>query len=109
MCIRDSWNTLKLRARIFVFDRVNNLPAADLFCKETRKVKETDYIRDRFASLGVTQNTDPAKMITYSGSGNHSALLIAAMEHAGLPVATHYVGGWSQWSARLGNKVATAL
>lgn len=86
-----------------------NLPAADLFCKETRKIKETDYIRDRFASLGVTQNTDPAKVITYSGSGNHSALLIAAMEHAGLPVATHYVSGWSQWSARLGNKVATAL
>ena len=72
-------------------------------------MKDTDTIRDRFSQLGVTQNTDPAGVITYSGSGNHSALLLAAMEHAGLPLLTHYVGGWSQWSANRDNPVATDI
>ena len=86
-----------------------NLPVNDLFDTETHKVKDADTIRDRFSQLGVTQNTDPAGVITYSGSGNHSALLLAAMEHAGLPLLTHYVGGWSQWSANRDNPVATDI
>ena len=86
-----------------------NLPVNDLFDPESHKVKDTDTIRDRFSQLGVTQNTDPAGVITYSGSGNHSALLLAAMEHAGLPLLTHYVGGWSQWSANRDNPVATDI
>ena len=86
-----------------------NLPVNDLFDPETHKVKDTDTIRDRFSQLGVTQNTDPVSVITYSGSGNHSALLLAAMEHAGLPLLTHYVGGWSQWSANRDNPVATDI
>ena len=47
--------------------------------------------------------------MVYSGSGNHSALLIAAMAHAGLPVASHYVAGWSQWSGDPTNPVARNL
>lgn len=86
-----------------------NLPVNDLFDPVSHKVKDTDTIRDRFSQLGVTQNTDPAGVITYSGSGNHSALLLAAMEHAGLPLLTHYVGGWSQWSANRDNPVATDI
>lgn len=86
-----------------------NLPVNDLIDPETHKVKDTDEIRDRFSQLGVTQNTDPASVITYSGSGNHSALLLAAMEHAGLPLLTHYVGGWSQWSGNRDNPVATDI
>ena len=83
-----------------------NLPVSMLFDDTTRTVKDTDHIRAALAEHGITQNTNPADVIVYSGSGNHSALLLAAMEHAGLPVLTHYVGGWSQWSGNRDNRVA---
>lgn len=83
-----------------------NLPVSVLFDDTTRTVKDTDHIRAALAEHGITQNTNPADVIVYSGSGNHSALLLAAMKHAGLPVLTHYVGGWSQWSANRDNRVA---
>ena len=86
-----------------------NLPVNDLFDADANTVKDADAIRERFAQIGVTQNTDPASVIVYSGSGNHSALLLAALEHAGLPLLTHYVGGWSQWSANRNNPVATDM
>lgn len=86
-----------------------NLPVYELFDEQTHKVKDSDTVRDRFAQLGITHNTDPAGVITYSGSGNHSALLLAALEHAGLPLLTHYVGGWSQWSGNRDNPVATHI
>lgn len=86
-----------------------NLPVNDLFDGDTNTVKDADIIRESFAQIGVTQNTDPASVIAYSGSGNHSALLLAALEHAGLPLLTHYVGGWSQWSANRDNPVATDM
>lgn len=84
-----------------------NVPVADLYDEETNTVKSADAVRDRLAQAGVTQNTDPASVIVYSGSGNHSALLLAALENAGLPLLTHYVGGWSQWSADRNNPIAT--
>ena len=84
-----------------------NLPVRSLFDDTTNTVKDTEHIRAALAEHNITQNTDPAEVIVYSGSGNHSALLLAAMEHAGLPVLTHYVGGWSQWSANRDNRVAT--
>ncbi|MCT1443687.1 rhodanese-like domain-containing protein [Corynebacterium sanguinis] len=86
-----------------------NLPVGDLLDEQTRQVVGIDTIRDRFAQLGVTQNTAPEDVVVYSGSGNHSALLIAAMAHAGLPVASHYVAGWSQWSGDPTNPVARNL
>ncbi|WP_342318517.1 sulfurtransferase [Corynebacterium mayonis] len=86
-----------------------NLPVTGLFERSTYKIKSTDFVRDRFFDIGVTQNTDPARAVIYSGSGNHSALLLAAMEHVGLPVPCHFVGGWSQWSADRSNPVASDL
>lgn len=83
-----------------------NLPAHDLVDEETRLIADIDVIRDWFSRLGVTQNTDPAEVVVYSGSGNHSSLALAAMAHAGLPGATHFVAGWSQWSANPANPVA---
>lgn len=59
-------------------------------------------IRSVFERAGVPLNTDPKNIIVYSGSGNHSAQLLAAMEDIGLGGAAHYVGGWSQWAARKG-------
>ncbi|MCP1387610.1 sulfurtransferase [Corynebacterium sp. TA-R-1] len=80
-----------------------NLPVSELFNEigesSEVKVKSPEEIRARLAEVGITEDTDPASVIVYSGSGNHSALLLAAMDHAGLPVVTHYVGGWSQWAA----------
>ena len=81
----------------------------DLLDAKTRLLVGIDAIRDRFAQLGVTHNTAPADVVVYSGSGNHSSLLIAAMAHAGLPVASHYVAGWSQWSGDPKNPVARNL
>ena len=83
-----------------------NLPAGEFFDRETRLVVDIDTIRERCAQLGITQNTDPADLVVYSGSGNHSALLIAAMVNAGLPVASHFIGGWSQWSGNPDRPVA---
>ncbi|AWB84719.1 sulfurtransferase [Corynebacterium liangguodongii] len=83
-----------------------NLPVDDLFDPLTHEVVSVDLIRDRFAAIGVTHNADPAEVIAYSGSGNHSSLLLAAAAHAGLPVLTHFVAGWSQWSADPANPVA---
>lgn len=86
-----------------------NLPVGDLFEEDTNAVKPAEAIRARLAEVGITQDSDPADAIFYSGSGNHSALLLAAMAHAGLPVPRHYIGGWSQWSANPGNPVSTDL
>ncbi|QPK83065.1 sulfurtransferase [Corynebacterium qintianiae] len=83
-----------------------NLPVYDLFDEDTRTVGEVDQVRARFARLGITQNTKPDEVVVYSGSGNHSSLLLAAMAHSGLPVSTHYVAGWSQWSANPKKPVA---
>ncbi|MCS4536022.1 sulfurtransferase [Corynebacterium sp. HS2168-gen11] len=79
----------------------------------TRLVLEDDYtfrspeqLRELFTSMGVTPETID-DVIVYSGSGNHSAQVIAAMVRAGLPVPRHFVGGWSQWCADSRNPVET--
>lgn len=53
-------------------------------------------MKNAAAEFGVDKGEDVA---VYSGSGVGSALFIAAMEHAGLTGARHFVGGWSQWAA----------
>ncbi|QGU05636.1 sulfurtransferase [Corynebacterium comes] len=78
-----------------------NIPAADLY-DENRVVCSPEEIRARFARESITSGEG---IIVYSGSGNHSAMLLAAMERAGLGVASHYVCGWSQWSADPENPV----
>lgn len=80
------------------------VPVDSLFTEEGL-IKPADEILEIMAKFGITHNTDPAEAIVYSGSGNHSSKLLAAFEHAGLPVLTHYIGGWSQWSADLKNPV----
>lgn len=72
-----------------------NLPVFDFF-DDAGVVLPDEVVREKFAEYGVTSGEDVA---VYSGSGVHSSLLIAVMEHAGLSGARHYVGGWSQWSA----------
>lgn len=80
------------------------VPVDSLFTEEGL-IKPADEILEIMAKFGITHNTDPAEAIVYSGSGNHSSKLLAAFEHAGLPVLTHYIGGWSQWSADPKNPV----
>lgn len=78
-----------------------NVPARSLL-NEDFTFKTPEQMREVFAAVGVTGGEGA---IVYSGSGNHSAQVLAAMEHAGLPGAAHYVGGWSQWSANPKNPV----
>lgn len=77
----------------------------------TRAVLTPDYrfrpaaeLKELFASKGVTPEV-VADTIIYSGSGNHSAQVIAAMDIAGLGTPRHYIGGWSQWCANPANPV----
>ncbi len=78
-----------------------NVPVRDL-CDDQHRMHGAEEIRERFAQAGVTSGEN---VIVYSGSGNHSALALHAMERAGLGGAAHYVGGWSQWSADPTNPV----
>lgn len=61
-----------------------------------------ERIRARLAEAGIDADTQVA---VYSGSGLHSALFIQAMHEAGLPGASLYVGGWSQWAGDPGNPI----
>lgn len=78
-----------------------NLPAHSLQ-NEDRTFRGVEEIRDILGNAGITRGEGT---IVYSGSGNHSALLLAAMEFAGITGASHYLGGWSQWSADRCNPV----
>ncbi|WP_293770287.1 sulfurtransferase [uncultured Corynebacterium sp.] len=71
---------------------------------EDRTWKTKEEILEVCAKAGVTAD-NAGDAIIYSGSGNHSALAIAAMAWAGLPIPRHYMGGWSQWSADPANPV----
>lgn len=77
----------------------------------TREVLNPDYtfktpdeLREIFLSHGITEHT-VSDAIVYSGSGNHSAQVIAAMNLAGIGTPRHYIGGWSQWCANPRNPV----
>lgn len=78
-----------------------NVPARNLL-NEDHTFKTPEEIREILSLAGVTSGDD---VIVYSGSGNHSAQVLAAMEQAGLAGAAHYLGGWSQWSANATNPV----
>lgn len=75
-----------------------NIPAE--FLLETGGVPAPETVRDRLARRGIggADGVPPEKVAVYSGSGVDSALFLALMEHAGLPGARHFVGGWSQWA-----------
>lgn len=78
-----------------------NVPVADLLNEDSTPRSKEEVIA-RFEQAGIT---DTSNAIIYSGSGNHSALALAIMEDAGLTGVSHYVGGWSQWSADVKNPV----
>lgn len=69
-----------------------------------RTWKSAGEIREVLFDAGLTPDNVQGAII-YSGSGNHSALALAAMEDAGFTGLRHYVGGWSQWSANPHNPV----
>lgn len=78
-----------------------NVPV-DQLVTEDNTIRDAGEIAERFAAAGVTSGED---VIVYSGSGNHSAYALAAMEYAGLTGAANYIGGWSQWSFNPENPV----
>jgi thiosulfate/3-mercaptopyruvate sulfurtransferase len=80
------------------------VPVADLL--DEGRVPAPEVVRERLAAHGVTGDDVAAEAVVYSGSGVSSALFIALMEHASLPVARHYVGGWSQWASDRSRPVA---
>ncbi|MGO1465030.1 MAG: sulfurtransferase, partial [Candidatus Corynebacterium faecigallinarum] len=73
-----------------------SIPVIDLL--DDGRVPPSEVVRERLAAHGLTDDTIAAEAVIYSGSGVDSALFIALMEHAGLPAARHFVGGWSQWA-----------
>lgn len=80
-----------------------NLPLRALL-RNDRTWRTKDEVMAAWEATGVSVN-ELENAIIYSGSGNHSALAIAILEWAGLPVPRHYVAGWSQWSANPANPV----
>lgn len=81
-----------------------NIPYDELL--DDGAVPSPEEVRQRLADQGLNGDAIAAEAVVYSGSGVSSALFIALMEHAGLPVAKHYVGGWSQWAADRSRPVA---
>ncbi|MBP3088426.1 sulfurtransferase [Corynebacterium sp. sy017] len=69
--------------------------------------KSAAQLQELFSQAGINTAADVDNAIIYSGSGNHSAQVIAAMNIAGLGTPRHYIGGWSQWSADPRNPVET--
>lgn len=78
-----------------------NVPSGDML-NDDLTFKDPIEIRTMLAAVGIESGEN---VIVYSGSGLHSAQMIAAMHHAGLPGASLFVGGWSQWAADRSNPV----
>lgn len=78
-----------------------NIPSRSLLNPDFT-FKPPEELRAIFADAGIFSGEG---VIVYSGSGNHSAQVLAAMEIAGLNGAAHYLNGWSQWSANPRNPV----
>lgn len=78
-----------------------NLPSGEML-NEDLTFKDPKEIREILSTVGIESGEN---VIVYSGSGLHSSQMIAAMHHAGLPGASLYVGGWSQWAADRSNPV----
>jgi thiosulfate/3-mercaptopyruvate sulfurtransferase len=81
-----------------------NIPTRSIL-DENDCFKSKEELTELFAAHGITPETKD--MIIYSGSGNHSAQVIAAMALVGLEIPRHYIGGWSQWCADATNEVET--
>ena len=84
-----------------------NIPERELH-RDDRTFKSREDILALFQAQGIDHST-VNQVVVYSGSGNHGALILAAMEYVGLSGARHYVGGWSQWSANPSNPIERGL
>lgn len=82
--------------------RAINIPC-DTFQDEAGNLVAPERVREILGEHGITRGEDVA---VYSGSGLHSSLFIAIMEHAGLLGAWNFIGGWSQWSASSSRPIA---
>lgn len=80
-----------------------NIPTRTVMDPE-QNFKPVAQLQEVFASHDITSD-NISDAIIYSGSGNHSAQVIAAMNIAGIGTPRHYVGGWSQWCADPKNPV----
>lgn len=68
-----------------------NLPcAANL---EGGRFLDSAKLRERFEAFGVP----PERLVLNCGSGVTACHTLLALEHAGLPGASLYVGSWSEW------------
>ncbi|MET8152595.1 sulfurtransferase [Actinoplanes sp. NPDC049668] len=81
--------------------RAGHIPGArSLPCRENLaddgRFLAVPVLRERFASVGVT---DGADVVSYCGSGVTACHNLLAIEHAGLGVGRLYPGSWSQYSA----------
>ncbi len=68
------------------------------------RILDPAILRARFTALLGAH--PPSEAIVYCGSGVTACHLLLAMEHAGLPGASLYVGSFSEWT-RSGRPVAT--
>jgi thiosulfate/3-mercaptopyruvate sulfurtransferase len=59
-------------------------------------------LRDRFASLGVTEDSD---VVAYCGSGVSACSDLMALREAGVRNLRLYTGSWSEWGADTGRPI----
>lgn len=80
--------------------RAGHIPGArSLPCRENldpdNRFLPVPELRERFASVGVTDASD---VVSYCGSGVTACHNLLALEHAGLGTGRLYPGSWSQYS-----------
>ncbi|MFO0686242.1 MAG: sulfurtransferase [Sandaracinus sp.] len=73
---------------------------------EKGRMRSPSELRARFEAL--LAGHAPSEAVVYCGSGVTACHLLLAMEHAGLPGASLYVGSFSEWT-RTGRPVATGV
>lgn len=72
-----------------------NVPFQDNLTK-SGKFKSSDELKSLYSAQ--KDQLDNGRVIVHCGSGVTACHTILAMDHAGLPLPTLYVGSWSEWS-----------
>ena len=73
-----------------------NLPWAGLVDPDTKRFREVEELRARFAEVGIGPGTD---VIASCGSGVSACADLIALEAAGLGPGRLFVPSWSGWAA----------
>jgi thiosulfate/3-mercaptopyruvate sulfurtransferase len=108
--VLDARNAARFRGDADPFDpRPGHIPAAinaphEDALEASGRMRDAASLRAHFTSLLGAHA--PSEAIVYCGSGVTACHLLLAMEHAGLPGASLYVGSFSEWT-RTGRPVAT--